>query len=90
MDESGFRRSLETDENNLTNNGINFRISKGRKAEEILGIDLDDVVSSDSAMLSALEKLQIHEDPTHNPMQNAVRKYYIFRNGKEFPRKKDF
>lgn len=89
MDESGFRCSLEADENNLTDNGINFRISKGKKAEEILGMDLDDVVSSDKTMLSALERLQDYEDPTHNPMQNAVRKYYIFRNGKEFPRKRD-
>lgn len=90
MDELGFRTSLEVDENNLTGNGINFRISKGRKAEEILGMDLDDVVSSDAAMFSTLKKLQDYENPAHNPMQNAVRKYYIFRNGKEFPRKKDF
>lgn len=90
MDESGFRTSLEVDENNLTDNGINFRISKGRRAEEILGMDLDDAVSSDSTMFSALKKLQDYENPAHNPMQNALRKYYIFRNGKEFPRKKDF
>ena len=90
MDESGFRTSLEVDENNLTDNGINFRISKGRRAEEILGMDLDDAVSSDAAMFSALKKLQDYENPAHNPMQNALRKYYIFRNGKEFPRKKDF
>ena len=90
MDELGFRTSLKVDENNLTDNGINFRISKGRKAEEILGMGLDDAVSSDSTMFSALKKLQDYENPTHNPMQNALRKYYIFRNGKEFPRKKDF
>ena len=90
MDENGFRISLEADTNNLTEKGIKSRISKGKKAEEILSMDLDDVVSSDDSMLSALEKLQEHEDPTHNSMQNAVRKYYIFRNGKEFPRKKNF
>lgn len=90
MDEIGFRSSLEADENNLTENGINFRISKGKRAEEILGMTLDEVVASDDKMFSALEELQNHEDPAHNPMQNAVRKYYIFRNGKEFPRKKDF
>ncbi len=90
MDEYGFRCSLEEDENNLSEKGINSRISKGKKAEEILGMDFDTVVSSDSTMLSALETLQKYEDPSHNPMQNALRKYYIFRNGKEFPRKKDF
>ena len=90
MDENGFRNALEADANNLTENGINSRISKGKRAEEILGLDLDEVVSSDIVMHAALEKLQAHENPSHNPMQNAVRKYYIFRNGKEFPRKKDF
>ncbi len=90
MDEIGFRSSLEADENNLTENGINFRISKGKRAEEILGMTLDEVVASDDKMFSALEELQNHEDPAHNPMQNALRKYYIFRNGKEFPRKKNY
>ena len=90
MDEVGFRISLEADENGLTDNGIAFRISKGKKAEEILGMDLDNVVSDDDTMFTALNKLQECEDPRHNPMQNAVRKYYIFRNGKEFPRKNNF
>lgn len=90
MDEIGFRQSLEADENALSDGGINTRISKAKKAEEILSNDLDRVVKSDEVMLAALETLQKHENPTHNPMQNAVRKYYKFRNGKDFPRKKDF
>ena len=89
MDEIGFRKFLEDDKHGLTSGGIFSRISKAKRAEEILEMDLDNVVSSDSTMLEALKKLQNYEDPAHNPMQNAVRKYYIFRNGKEFPRKKD-
>ena len=34
----------------------------------------------------ALMKLKPLENPKKNPMQNALRKYYYYRNGKEFPR----
>ena len=89
MDEEGFRKSLEDDEGISSKKAISSRLSKARKAEDILDMDLDSVVSSDFAMLEALEMLQASEAPAHNQMQNAVRKYYIFRNGKEFPKKRD-
>lgn len=85
MQEDGFRAFLERPENKLTENGVAFRMSKARKAMEYLGTDLDEVVSDDDAMYDALVELQKYEDPKHNPMQNALRKYYIFRNGREFP-----
>lgn len=71
--------------NGLTENGINSRLAKARKAEEILGVGLDGIVVNDDKMYDALVALQAHEDPKHNPMQNALRKYYIFKTGKEFP-----
>ena len=37
-------------------------------------------------MYWALIKLQEIDDPAHTPRQNALRKYYAFKNGKEFPR----
>ncbi len=89
MDEEGFRKSLEDDEGISSKKAITSRLSRARKAENILDMDLDTVVSSDFAMLEAMEMLQDYEDPFHNPMQNAVRKYYKFRNGKEFPKKRD-
>ena len=95
MNEIKFKAFLESDINEstgkdkLTSDGINSRISKGKKAEDIRGMDLDEIVSSDTEMRKALEKLQEHENPAHNQMQNAVRKYYKFRNNKECPRKKD-
>mgnify|MGYP001024231065 FL=1 len=46
---------------------------------------MDSIVADDDKMYDSLVELQKHEDPKHNPMQNAVRKYYIFKNGKEFP-----
>ena len=90
MRESEFLRFLENDENQLTKKGIQTRISKVKKAEIILGKDLDIIVISDALMIEALNELQVFENRNHNPMQNAVRKYYKFVNNKEFPRKKDY
>ena len=41
---------------------------------------------SDDLMYDSLVKLKPLENPKKNPMQNALRKYYYYRNGKEFPR----
>ena len=62
------------------------RLKWAKKAEELLGMSLDTVVSDDDTMFEALHKLRENEDPKHNRIQNAVRKYYQFRNGKEFPK----
>lgn len=64
---------------------VSTRISKAKKAEDILGQELDDIVADDDLMYGSLIALKPHEDPAHTPMQNAVRKYYKFQNGKEFP-----
>ena len=61
------------------------RMSKARKAEEILGNDLDAFVTDDNVMYDSLIALKPHEDPAHTPLQNVLRKYYKFINGKEFP-----
>ena len=69
---------------------VAYRMSKARKAEEILKMSLDIVVSDDDIMYESLLELQSHENPAHNPMQNAVRKYYIFINGKAFPQMRHY
>ena len=66
------------------------RMRKARKAEEVLGKELDEVVSDDDLMYDSLIALKPHENPAHTPMQNAVRKYYKFINEKEFPRLKSY
>jgi hypothetical protein len=86
MLEKEFERFLENDPNLTGKNGIPFRLSKGRKAEEVLGVSLDTIVANDDSMYDALMKLKPLENPAHNPMQNALRKYYIFKNNREFPR----
>ena len=69
---------------------VQSRISKARRAMKILNIDLDTIVANDDLMYDSLIILSQNEDPAHSPMQNAVRKYYKFRNGAEFPRLKDY
>ena len=90
MNEKEFSIYLQNDKNKLTEKGIKSRITKAKKAEIILSKDLDFIVKSDKLMINALNHLQEFEDRKHNPMQNALRKYYKFINGKEFPRKKEF
>jgi len=83
MQENGFRKFLEG--NGLTDKGVASRMSKAKSAEDILGYSLDAAVDTDEMMYQSIIKIQPHEDPKHNPIQNALRKYYIFKNGKEFP-----
>lgn len=84
MLEREFRLFLEQS-GKFTDTAINSRIAKANVAERILGYSLDFAVANDDKMYDSLVALQPHENPKHNPMQNAVRKYYIFKNGKEFP-----
>jgi len=69
---------------------IRSRITKARKAEQILSLTLDAVVADDDLMYKSLVILSQHEDPAHAPMQNAVRKYYKFINKIDFPRMKNY
>ncbi len=85
MNERGFEKFLSNQETNLTNKAVRSRMTKARKAETVLNVSLDVIVASDDLMFDSLIILKGNENPKHNPMQNAVRKYYIFKNGKEFP-----
>ncbi|MBR6506868.1 MAG: hypothetical protein IKT37_04620 [Clostridia bacterium] len=84
MQDKLFREFLEQS-GQFTEKAVTSRIAKANAAERIIGYSLDTVVADDNKMFDALVLLRPHENPKHNPMQNAVRKYYIFKNGKEFP-----
>ena len=90
MLEQAFEIYLTNDPSITSPLAVKSRLSKARKAEEILKTSLDEVVSNDDRMYEALEELQQHENPKSNPMQNVVRKYYKFKNDRVFPRKKDY
>ena len=74
----------------LLSSAISTRIRHAKRAEKLLGIDLDNVVNDDDIMYETLKKLKPKDSQSHSHMQNAVRKYYIFRNGKEFPRMNNY
>lgn len=84
MNIEGYVRFLEGQR--LSSAGIATRKRKLVEAYEYIGKDLDAVVSDDDKMYDALIKLQEVDDPAHTLRQNALRKYYTFKNGKEFPR----
>lgn len=86
MQEEFFMNSMEKDPKLSGEHGAQTRKSLALKAEEILGLDLETVVADDDLMYDSLMKLKPLENPKKNPMQNALRKYYYYRNGKEFPR----
>ena len=84
MDIDGYVRFLEGQ--HLSPAGIATRKRWLVVAEEYLGKSVDSIVSENNEMYRALIKLQEVDDPAHTPRQNALRKYYTFKNGKEFPR----
>ena len=82
-----FRGFLEDEERiESKTKAVNSRISKANTAESILGENLDSIVSDDMKMYEALLKIQADPREKSGNIQNALRWYYRFVNGKEFPR----
>lgn len=88
--EEKFKEFLTSEKTITSSKAVASRMVKARKAEETLDLELDVIVADDDLMYDSLIALQPYEDPAHTPMQNAVRKYYKFINGKEFPRLKQY
>lgn len=93
--EAEFKAFLSKEPTITSSKAISSRVVKVNNAEVILkeingDITLDDIVANDDLMYDSLLALQPHENPKHTPMQNALRKYYKFRNGCEFPRLRDY
>ena len=88
MDIDGYVRFLE--EQRLSPAGIATRKRWLLEVNDYIDKNLDDVVADDNEMYYALIRLQEIDDPAHAPRQNALRKYYNFKNGKEFSRLNKF
>lgn len=86
MLETEFRAFLEND--GKGEKAVNARISRLNKVEKLLGKSADAAVDGDENMLSAIRSIQSH-DEVRQPLANALRKYYLFKNKKEFPRMAD-
>ncbi|MCP2034138.1 hypothetical protein L1279_001121 [Planomicrobium sp. HSC-17F08] len=62
------------------------RIAKALKVERDLKVNLDNIVSDDDKTYELLLKIRENMNEANGVYQNSVRKYYLFKNGKEFPR----
>jgi hypothetical protein len=71
---------------------VTSRVAKALYVERELKVNLDSVVKDDEDMYHLLLEIQkkLNDGQYHNVHQNAVRKYYLFANGKEFPRLKQY
>ena len=87
MIESGFEDFLST-ETTITSKdkAVKTRMSKARAVEKMLGENLDSVVSNDEKMYNSLLLINANLNNKNGAYSNALRKYYIFKNGREFPR----
>lgn len=84
MNEEGYVKFLEGQK--LSPAGIATRKRMAKEVMEITKQSLDEIVADDELMYQTIKVLQKIDDPAHTPRQNALRKYYTFKNGKEFPR----
>lgn len=62
------------------------RISKALKIERDLKVNLDSIVMDDEKTYKLLLQVREQMNEQNGVYQNSVRKYYLFVNGKEFPR----
>ena len=88
--EDKFYAFLLSEKTITSEKAVRSRMAKARATERLLNMELDRVVADDDLMYDSLIRLSQNEDPAHTPMQNAVRKYYKFTHGREFPRLKDY
>ncbi|WP_175638331.1 hypothetical protein [Metabacillus schmidteae] len=67
---------------------VNSRVAKALMVERQLNVNLDNEVKDDEKMYNLLLQIQmeLNDGLHHNVYQNAVRKYYLFINEREFPR----
>ncbi|WP_341963676.1 hypothetical protein NM897_17190 (plasmid) [Planococcus maritimus] len=62
------------------------RIAKALKVERELKVNLDNIVSDDDKTYELLLRIREDMNEVNGVYQNSIRKYYLFINGKEFPR----
>ena len=86
MRENEFRSFLEDFEKITSKEkAVNNRVSRANVAEGILGDDLDYIVKDDKKMYESLLIIKQSPQEKNGNIQNALKWYYQFVNGKKFP-----
>lgn len=81
-----FKLFMETSDSiNSKSKSVKSRISRANVAEDILGVSLDYIVTDDDRMFEALNRINTDSREKNGNIQNAVRWYYKYVNGKAFP-----
>ena len=89
--EEEFIKFLENDPSiSSKEKAVRSRLSKARKVERELDINLDSVVIDDELTYRTLLRIQEVMGDRNGSIQNSVRKYYLFINGEEFPTIKEY
>ena len=87
MREMEFRRFLsESDDIVSKEKAVASRVSKALAVEKKLNVNLDTIVKSEDETYRLLLLIRKQMNEVNGVYQNAVRKYYLFVNGKEFPK----
>ncbi|OMD66091.1 hypothetical protein [Paenibacillus odorifer] len=86
MKETQFKDFLESLESITSKNkAVGSRISRAKRIEKVLKLDLDTIVKDDYKTYQTLLEIQAEFGDKNGAIQNVLRKYYIFTHGKEFP-----
>lgn len=91
MKEREFEDFLISDKNITSKDkAVRSRINKGRMIERYLNTSLDALVSNNDSMYKVLLKIKSEMNDTNGSISNALRKYYLFVNGKACPSLAEF
>lgn len=86
MRESEFESYLLADESIISKTkAVRSRINKARMIERYLETSLDSIVCDNALTYNALLRIRAEMKDTNGTISNALRKYYVFINDKQFP-----
>ncbi|MDD4402048.1 MAG: hypothetical protein PHI24_09295 [Desulfitobacteriaceae bacterium] len=91
MREAEFAKYLDADPNITSKDkAVRSRMTRARKIEQHFNITLDSIVADDNKMFDILCRIKKELNDSNGTISNALRKYYLFANGREFPKLSDY
>jgi hypothetical protein len=91
MRDAEFAKYLDADANiKSKDKAVRSRMTKARKVEQYFNVSLDSVVADDNKMFDILCRIKKELNDSNGAISNALRKYYLFANGREFPKLSDY
>lgn len=91
MRNTEFSKYLDADANiKSKNKAVRSRMTKARKVEQHFNVSLDSIVADDNKMFDILCRIKKELNDSNGAISNALRKYYLFANGRKFPKLSDY